>query len=78
MASQWGQGSCVGRAPSYPTLCNPIDCSTPGSSVHGFSRQEHRSTCTRGQGLPNLHDIQKTKPDTDGFAIGLKNNLMEL
>ena len=25
------------------TLCNPTDCSLPGSSVHGFSRQEHWS-----------------------------------
>ena len=24
-----------------PTLCNPMDCSPPGSSVHGFSRQEY-------------------------------------
>ena len=24
-------------------LCGPMDCSTPGSSVHGFSRQEHWS-----------------------------------
>ena len=22
---------------SYPTLCNPMDCSLPGSSVHGDS-----------------------------------------
>ena len=22
--------------PSYPTLCNPMDCSLPGSSVHGI------------------------------------------
>ena len=22
---------------SYPTLCNPMDCSPPGSSVHGDS-----------------------------------------
>ena len=21
---------------SYPTLCNPMDCSPPGSSVHGI------------------------------------------
>ena len=21
---------------SYPTLCNPMDCSLPGSSVHGI------------------------------------------
>ena len=24
-------------------LCNPVDCSPPGSSVHGFSRQEYWS-----------------------------------
>ena len=23
--------------------CNPVDCSPPGSSVHGFSRQEYWS-----------------------------------
>ena len=27
---------CVLVAQSYPTLCNPIDCSPPGSSVHGI------------------------------------------
>ena len=26
-----------------PTLCDPMDCSPPGSSVHGFSRQEYCS-----------------------------------
>ena len=26
---------------SCPTLCDPMDCSLPGSSVHGFSRQEY-------------------------------------
>ena len=25
------------------TLCNPMDCSPPGSSVHGFPRQEYWS-----------------------------------
>ena len=23
-------------AQSYPTLCNPADCSLPGSSIHGI------------------------------------------
>ena len=31
-----------------PILCNPMDCSLPGSSVHGFPRQEYWS------GLPCL------------------------
>ena len=26
-----------------PTLCNPVDCNLPGSSVHGFPRQEYQS-----------------------------------
>ena len=26
-----------------PTLVTPLDCSPPGSSVHGISRQEHWS-----------------------------------
>ena len=30
-------------AQSCPTLCNPMDCSPPRSSVHGFSRQEYWS-----------------------------------
>ena len=30
-------------AQSFPTLSDPTDCSLPGSSVHGFSRQEHWS-----------------------------------
>ena len=28
-------------AQSFPTLSDPMDCSLPGSSVHGFSRQEY-------------------------------------
>ena len=31
----------------YLTLSDPMDCSPPGSSVHGLSRQEHWS------GLPS-------------------------
>ena len=30
-------------AQSCPTLNGPMDCSLPGSSVHGFSRQEYWS-----------------------------------
>ena len=28
---------------SCPNLCDPMDCSLPGSSVHGISRQEYWS-----------------------------------
>ena len=37
-------------AQSCPTLSNPMDCSPPGSSVHGFSRQVYWS----GVPLPSL------------------------
>ena len=30
-------------AKSCPTLCDPVNCSPPGSSVHGFPRQEYWS-----------------------------------
>ena len=38
-------------AQSYLTLSNPMDCSLPGFSVMGFSRQEYWS----GVPLPSLH-----------------------
>ena len=28
---------------SCPTLCNPVDCSLPGISIHGFPRQKYWS-----------------------------------
>ena len=28
-------------AQSCPTLCNPVDCSLPGSSLHGILQQEY-------------------------------------
>ena len=34
---------CVNALQSCPTVCNPIDCSLPGSSVHGISRQKYWS-----------------------------------
>ena len=43
---------------SYPTLCDPIDGSPPGSLSLGFSRQEHWS------GLPfpsPMHESEKWK-----------------
>ena len=42
-------------AQSCPTLCDPMDCSLPGSSVHGISRQEYWSGLPFPSpgGLPN-------------------------
>ena len=41
-------------AQSCPTLSDPMDCSLPGSSVHGFSRQEYWS----GVPLPSLWESE--------------------
>ena len=39
-------------AQSCPTLGDPMDCSLPGSSVHGFSRQEYWSGVPSPIALP--------------------------
>ena len=40
-------------AQSCPTLCDPIDCSLPGSSVHGLLQQEYWS----GLPFPSPEDL---------------------
>ena len=40
-------------AQSYQTLCSPMDCSPPGSSVHGILQQENWS----GLPLPTPGDL---------------------
>ena len=44
---------CYLVAQSCPTLCDPMDCSLPGSSVHGFPRQEYWS----GLPFPSPSDL---------------------
>ena len=44
-------------AQSCPTLSDPMDCSLPGSSVHGFSRQEYWS----GVLLPSLKGVSTNR-----------------
>ena len=43
-----------------PTLSDPMDCSLPGSSVHGFSRQEYWS----GVPLPSPFSFQQNLRST--------------
>ena len=45
---------CVLVTQSCPTLCNPMDCSLPGSSVHRIPRQEYWN----GLPFPSPDDIQ--------------------
>ena len=39
LRTRW-EGKLASVAQSCPTLCDPVDCSLPGSSVQGVSRQE--------------------------------------
>ena len=48
---------CVPCAQPCLTLSDPMDCSPPGSSVHGFPRQEYWS------GLPCLHRGDLSNPE---------------
>ena len=40
-----------------PTLCDPMDCSLPGSSIHGILRQEYWN----GVPLPSPHVMYTTR-----------------
>ena len=46
-----------------PALCNPTDCSPPGSSVHGISRQEYWS------GLPCPPPRDLTNPGIKPMSL---------
>ena len=52
-ARKWKVKSESEVAQSYPTLSNLMDCSLPGSSIHGISRQEYWS------GLPLCNKYSK-------------------
>ena len=50
---------------------DPMDCSLPGSSVHGFSRQEYWS----GVPLPSLLSSNRSYQSEPLKKIGLANEL---
>ena len=58
---------CSG-ATSWPTLYNPMECSPPGLSVHGFSRQEYWS------GLPCLPPGNLPHPGIEPRSPSLQAN----
>ena len=59
---------CVLATQLWLTLCHPMDCSPPGSSVHEFSRQEHWS------GLPFLSPGDLSNPGTEPVSPALQAN----
>ena len=44
-------------------LCDPVNCSPPGSSIHGFSRQEYWS------GLPCPPPGDLPEPGTESASL---------
>ena len=52
-STSWMHPCAAKSLQSCLTLCDPMDCRPQGSSVHGFSRQEHWS----GQPRPPAGDL---------------------
>ena len=50
---------------SCPTLCDPMDCSLPGSSVHGISRQEYWSGVTLPSPSEEQNEVKRMKRTED-------------
>ena len=57
-------------AQSRPTLSDPVDCSLPGSSVHGFSRQEYWSGVPLPSPSVGLALSYSVKPPQPGSLVG--------
>ena len=57
-------------AQSCPTLCNPMDCSTPGSSVHGISQarilEQVAISSTKGSSQPRNLTLVSVSPVLPG------------
>ena len=58
---------------SCPTLCDPMDCSLPGSSVHGNSPGKNIgvSCCVLLQHIPYLHSFQQGRNHKIGYGTTL-------
>ena len=57
-------------AQSCPTLSNPMDCSLPGSSVHGIFRQEYWSGVPLPSPINTKRLIPRWTPPTRSICIG--------
>ena len=63
-----------------PTLCDPMDCSPPGSSVHGIfqARGENAPLKLRRDCLLTLNDFQKLLGDINWIRPHLKLTTADL
>ena len=62
-------------AQSCLTLCVPVDCSLPGSSVHGILQEEY----WRGLPFPSPEDLPNpgTEPDSPALWASLVDQLVK-
>ena len=63
---------CVPSLSVMSVLCDPMDCSLPGSSVHGISRQEYRS------GLPFPPVGDASDPGTTPASLALASGFFTI
>ena len=64
-------------APSYPTLCDPIDCSPPGSSVRGISQARILEwTAISSSRVPSHPGIKLASPtlQADSLTLSLQGS----
>ena len=59
---------------SLSESCDPVDCSPPGSSVHGISRQEYWSALP----FPSLGYLPKLGTEPGSSALQADSLLAEL
>ena len=75
------EDKCAKLLQSCLTLCKPMDCSPPGSSVHGILRQEYWSglPCPSPKDLPNpgikLVSFVSPALQADSLPIELSGNV---
>ena len=66
-------------AQSCPTLCDPMDCSLPGSSIHGIFQARVLEWVTISFSKNTIKEIKRQATDWDkithikGFVSGIKN-----
>ena len=60
-------------AQSYPTLCDPVDCSPPGSSVHGILQARIREwvAISFSRVFTSFNTLEKSFPSS-GEAVLLQ------
>ena len=75
---------------SCPTLCDPLDCSLPGSSLHGIFRQEYQSRLPfpppghhPDPGIKPMSsalqvDSLPTEPSRKAFSVTTSGNLNQM